>query len=296
MAPASSDSPLSGRANGAGKQVLVVKIDNTPAAQPHAGLRSADVVYIEEVEWGLTRLAAVFATEQPDVVGPVRSARITDLELLKNYGNAAFAYSGAQSKLIPVIGRSGLVDVSGDKSIRGYYRERGRRAPTNFMGKPSVLLDRAGDSAKARDIGFTFASAAPAGGWAATTLKARWPSSSLGAEYDAAKKNYALTLNGRSARAAEGGVQRATTIVVQYVKVTDSGYGDKFGGRTPMSSTVGSGTGLVLRNGQAYKMRWSRPTPTAETSFTNLAGQPLPFAPGQIWVALVNAKTPVSVR
>ena len=68
-------SPFSGRAGGAGKPVLVVKFDNTPNAQPHTGLKSADIVYVEEVEFGLTRIAAVFSSVQPRAVGPVRSAR-----------------------------------------------------------------------------------------------------------------------------------------------------------------------------------------------------------------------------
>ena len=58
-------SPFSGRPGGADKRVLVVKYDNTTNAQPHVGLRAADIVYIEEVEYGLSRLAAVFATKLP---------------------------------------------------------------------------------------------------------------------------------------------------------------------------------------------------------------------------------------
>ena len=62
--------------------VLVVKLDNTRFAQPHAGLDRADIVYIEEVEYGITRLAAVFSSNVPQRIGPVRSARITDIDLL----------------------------------------------------------------------------------------------------------------------------------------------------------------------------------------------------------------------
>lgn len=74
----------------------MVKIDDTPPAHPQAGLEDADVVYIEQVEGGLTRLAAVFSSNIPTVIGPVRSARISDIEILKQFGRVAFAYSGAQ--------------------------------------------------------------------------------------------------------------------------------------------------------------------------------------------------------
>jgi hypothetical protein len=51
---------LSGR-EGSNGPVLAVKIDDTNAAHPQIGLEDADVVYIEQVEGGLTRLAAIFS-------------------------------------------------------------------------------------------------------------------------------------------------------------------------------------------------------------------------------------------
>ena len=74
--------------------MLVVKFDNTPNAQPHSGLRKADVVYVEEVECGLTRLAAVFSTDLPKTVGPVRSARISDIDLLAQVRHAGVRLLG----------------------------------------------------------------------------------------------------------------------------------------------------------------------------------------------------------
>ena len=93
---------LSGRIGSDGP-ILAVKIDDTAPAHPQAGLEDADIVYIEQVEGGLTRLAAIFSSKIPPVIGPVRSARISDLDILQQFGRVAFAYSGAQSKLLPVI-------------------------------------------------------------------------------------------------------------------------------------------------------------------------------------------------
>jgi hypothetical protein len=64
---------------------LAVKIYDTAQAHPQAGLEDADIVYIEQVEGGLTRLAAIFSSTIPKVVGPVRSARISDIEILEQY-------------------------------------------------------------------------------------------------------------------------------------------------------------------------------------------------------------------
>ena len=288
-------SPLSGRAGGAGKPTLIVKFDNTPNAQPHSGLKKADVVYVEEVEYGLTRLAAVFATGLPKTVGPVRSARISDLELFANYGTPAFAYSGAQKKLKPYIAASALIDVSGDKGPYGYFRDGSRRAPYNFMGQPDKLVARAKTASEAPSIGFTFAKPAPDGGKAVAKITAQYPSSSAQFVWNVKSGGYDVRLNGSPAHATEGGPQRATTAGVQYVKQDDSGFGQKFGGRTPKEETVGTGKGWVFRNGKAYKITWSRPDKKSPTTFAGADGQPVAFAPGQVWVVLVNRTKPISM-
>lgn len=88
--------------------VLAVKIDNASAARPQTGLESADVVYVEQVEGGLSRLMAVYATRLPESVGPVRSVREADLELLRQFDRPILAFSGAQGRLLPLIDRAPL--------------------------------------------------------------------------------------------------------------------------------------------------------------------------------------------
>src|SRR5215469_16404214 len=85
------------------KHVLVVKIDNIVFARPQTGLTKADIVYVLPVEGGLTRFFVVFSSRFPRVIGPVRSARVDDLELLHQFGRPAFAFSGAQNNELPII-------------------------------------------------------------------------------------------------------------------------------------------------------------------------------------------------
>lgn len=91
-------SPFTGLPGRSGP-VLAVKIDNVRAARPHTGLGAADIVYVEQVEAGLTRFLAVYSSRQPPRVGPVRSARESDVELLRQFGRPALAYSGVRSAL-----------------------------------------------------------------------------------------------------------------------------------------------------------------------------------------------------
>ena len=100
---------------------------------------------------------------------------------------------------------------------------------------------------------------------------------------------------GVRATATEGGIQHASTVVLQYVRQTDSGFGDRYGGKTPKLDTVGTGKAWVLRDGRAYYVTWSRPVATGGTTFTGPDGQVVAFAPGQVWIALVNSRTKVSI-
>ncbi|HEX6887165.1 MAG TPA: DUF3048 domain-containing protein [Candidatus Nanopelagicales bacterium] len=292
-------SPLSGREGGVDAPIVVVKLDNTPAAQPHRGLTEADIVYVEPVEWGLTRLAAVFATKVPKVVGPVRSARISDIELFEQFGPVAFVYSGAQHRLWSKLQAADWYPMSQDFGSSGFHRERGtgRYAPTNLMADPRVMLDQAGDGvARTRDLGWVFDEQRPDGGTKATRVTARWPESSVQFRWNADQRAYDVWMNGRPARDTAGPkVQRASTAIIQYVKEVDSGYGDKFGGRTPLAVTVGQGKALLLRDGRAYRIRWERPTAADPTTYLDPDGRPLPFAPGQVWILLQAKERKASI-
>ncbi len=289
-------SPLTGRVLPQARPVLTVKLDNTPNAQPHAGLTRADLVYIQEVEYGITRLAAVFSSAMPDRIGPVRSARITDLDLLRQFGKPGFAYSGAQRKLLPAIASSSLVDLSPNRNVSSYTRDRSRRAPYNYFLNGPAIMKTAPKVSKSKDIGFTFDEAIPAGGVPATGASMKWGGSSAAFRYRPKAGLYEVTLNGRRAGAEESKKgQNAATVVIQYVNQTPSAYFDKAGGNTPKAETIGSGTALILRDGQAFDATWERPRAKDGTTFTGPDGQTLAFKPGQTWIVLLNKQRPATL-
>ncbi len=113
--------PLTGRPGVPRQPVVVVKIDDTASGRPQIGLESADVVYVEQVEGGLTRLAAVFASRQPTQVGPVRSVRNTDPELLASTASPALAYSGGAGVPVGRLRSSAVIDA-GPQRVGGAYR------------------------------------------------------------------------------------------------------------------------------------------------------------------------------
>ena len=289
-------SPLTGLPETAPSPVLIVKLDNTHNAQPHAGLKDADVVYIEEVEYGITRIAAVFSGVIPDHIGPVRSARITDIDLLAQFGTPAFAYSGAQRKMYPAIDGASIIDVSPRKGAEGYARDFDRRAPYNYFLDGTVALTRAPDASVDHDMGFVFSPDIPAGGTPNTKAKMKWGYAKAMFTFDPLTGLYKVNLNGYRAQAAENDLgQNAATVIIQNVQQEPSKYFDKGGGNTPHATTIGTGTAIVLRDGFSYDVTWSRPSAEVGTTFTMANGSPMAFKPGQQWFVLLNEKTPATL-
>ena len=279
--------------------VLVVKIDDTRLAHPQIGLEDADIVYIEQVEGGLTRLAAIFSSKIPTHIGPVRSARISDIELLAQYGHVAFAYSGAQSKLRPEIESADLEDLGAQRqSSTIYTTDPTRIQPYAMVLRGDLLMQLAKDKdlniAMSKPMGWSFGDA-PAGGVAINSVHLSWPASSYDAHWSEDEKRWLLDHSSEPNIAASGKHLGPVTLVIQLVSITDSIYQDKVGGVTPFSATVGEGRGYILRDGRSYEALWSRVDESSGTKWRTKSGEEISFAKGQIWVALTD-KEPVFAK
>lgn len=272
--------------------ILAVKIDDTNPAHPQVGIGSADVVYVEQVEAGLTRLLAIFSSQVPEKIGPVRSVRISDIDLLAQYGKVGFAYSGAQSKMRPVVAAANLVDLGAERnSPEIYTRDENRVAPTNMILLPKPLLAKALSKdpsaiALSRNMGWTFGDA-PEGGQAINSITIHWPNAQYSAQWSAKEKRWLLWHNGKP-NLDDAGMQLGTpTLVIQNVVITPSIYGDKFGGVTPLSQSLGTGSGYLLRDGKVFPLTWSRPSAESGTEWAS-NGKPANFAAGGIWFMLTD--------
>ncbi|MEW2612121.1 DUF3048 domain-containing protein [Streptomyces sp. NPDC047880] len=272
---------------GTSPSALVVKIDNAAAARPHTGVDAADVVYAEQVEGGLSRLIAVYATRLPKTIGPVRSARESDLELLRQFDRPTLAFSGAQKKLLPLIDKAPLKAETPGNAADAYFRGPGRPAPHNLYLTPGRIVPETPGEA-ALTTGFHYG-AAPAGGMATASRTVRYPAASFSFTWSDARDRWLVGMDGTPATTADGERMTTGTVVVQYVKVRASAFRDFLGNNTPYTETVGSGKAQVLRDGRAWDVDWKREKATDGTSFTTGDGTPVNFAEGQVWVVFAEA-------
>jgi Protein of unknown function (DUF3048) N-terminal domain/Protein of unknown function (DUF3048) C-terminal domain len=276
------------------RTAVAVKIENSDAARPQAGLEKADIVYEEEAEGGITRFMAVFQCQDVARIGPVRSARLVDVPLLQQHQQPVFAYSGASTPVLKEIGQTDVVDLNWVDAPDAYEEDPAREAPHQLFtstraqygaargrgGTPEPLfgyeedLDRKG-SRKANEVHLNFSSFADV----------FW-------SYDR-RDNVYLRSHGTTPHTLENGDQvSATNLVVLLVRRVPTPFVDAVGNPVSNFDLVGSGRGFVIRDGRAISARWERGSPDEATTLLNRDGEEIALAPGRTWVTLFPTDAP----
>jgi hypothetical protein len=276
---------------------LAVKIDNTERGRPPTALTQADVVFEEMVEGGLTRLLAVYHSQDPDAVGPVRSARSTDLFILAELGRPLFAWSGANPTFAAAVESADIIDVGVRAAPEAYRREPDRPAPYNLYAAPVQLREAAAgrDGASTpppslfsyREPGAPLPGPGvePATGFETTgagdlTTDIDW-------QWDAASASWLRSQDGTPHVDSDGERVRAANVIVRITPYRDSGVRDSVGAVVPEADAVGQGEAWLLSDGHVLRGRWEKPSPDAPTTYTDADGGSLRLTPGVTWVEVL---------
>lgn len=292
--PTLTTNPLTGLGAAPGGPVIAVKVDDTENGRPSRGIDQADVIYLEQAEGGLSRMVAVFADHRPRVEA-VRSVRTSDPELLGQYGRIVLVYSGGNRHILPLIARSTLHTVSNDQGGPGFSRDHTRPAPYNVVSDLAVVARKVSGEG-VRDVGFRFAATDSrlASAAVAPRVSTRVGATPVSWVWDAAAHTYVRTVGGALLRTADGALLGKPNVLVQFCLITpDLRDIDVNHNPSQYTHTIGSGKVVLFRNGRRIVGRWSRASLGAATTFTDLAGRPLTFAPGGLWVALVASTATV---
>ena len=274
--------------SGTNGKVLAVKFDDTVYAHPQQGIESADVVFVTQVEAGLTRVMGIYSSNYPEVLGPIRSARISDIDILAQFGKVGFLYSGSQSKLRPVLTASNIVNLSAERNPPSiYFNDPERTAPYAMMVRPNLLLEKASEVDSVKSVGWKYgARAASSKNILSATI--RWPNAVYKASWNKSERRFVLDHDNKPNLAASGEQLGSPMMVIQIATISPSEYGDKFGGVTPKTTVTGTGTGYLLRNGSVTKAIWERATPEAPTKWRLEDGTDAFFQRGQVWIFLTD--------
>jgi Protein of unknown function (DUF3048) N-terminal domain/Protein of unknown function (DUF3048) C-terminal domain len=296
--------PLTGAPVGAvaNHPALAVKIENSIDARPQTGLTSADLVYEEVVEGGITRFCAVFDSTLPPQIGPVRSIRPMDPSIAGPL-HGILAFSGGVNTYITAASNAGLQVLSQDAGSPGFHRSSPRPAPHNVYADPSVLLSQA-DAAHQAPPPAQFTIALPP---EQPSAAAAQPVSALHLtmsgvshphwDWDAGTGMWLRSENTTpSVDAAGGGRLSATNVVVLRVDVVTTSARDPAGNPVPETVLTGTGSAFVASAGHAVAATWTKGGVDDPITLTGADGQPIRLAPGNTWIELVpNGSGSVSV-
>jgi hypothetical protein len=291
--------PLRGTAAPDGDSIhrrpLVVKVANDPAARPQSGLAQADLILEIPVEGGITRYALVFQSQDPSRVGPVRSARQSDLNYLPTL-RAILAHVGASepvTKMIRDAANSGsFVDIDEFQHPEAFERISGRVAPYNAYTSGGKIREAAGDAGRARvDLpALQFdASVGTAAGKEATSLVIPYNGAGrVSYAFDPSSGTYHRTQGGSLTMDdnAKREVMPDNVVVIKTEVKEIPGTADVTGAPSVDFRATGTGTAVVLREGKRLDGTWSRQG-TEMFRFTDAAGVTIPLKPGLTWIHIV---------
>ena len=125
------------------KRPVAVMVSNQTQARPQSGLSKADIVFEMLTEGNVTRFMAIYQSMEPDVVGPVRSAREYFFDLADNY-EAVYIYQGAANFINDLIKEKDIDHLEGaqyDDDGHLFVREPFRKTPHNSYLQFNAVYD-----------------------------------------------------------------------------------------------------------------------------------------------------------
>ena len=288
--------PLTGvvAADVAVRPALAIKVENSGEARPQTGLDQADLVWEQVVEGGISRFVAVYQSQVPAEVGPIRSVRPMDPAITAPL-HGLIAFSGGQPQFVQDLKNAGLQVISMDAGADGFYRKKGvGPAPHNVYGTTQTFWDQAdGEHSAAPAAQFVMAKSPER----ATAVVAGGPSSTVAVHlsgyarpswtWDAGTGTWLRAEGSAPAVVRSGARIAATNVVTLKVQVVNSGTTDPAGNPVPETVLEGSGEATVSSGGKTVTGTWTKTGTDAVLTLATADGAVLTLAPGVTWVELV---------
>jgi hypothetical protein len=271
------------------RPALAVKVDNYIQARPQSGLDSADIVFEEPVEGGITRFVAVFQCQEATMVGPIRSARNIDIGILGEFGRPLLVSVGGINPVLDNLANSPIIENDLRTHASVVQNPPGRYPPYDTYAATSALwaLQSSQDTPPAPVFEY---STTVSTGVPAASVSIPYPGSNVVWTYDPGTKQYLRAYGSSPDQLADGTQNSAATVIVQSVQITYGPWLENDVGGLEVQANLyenASGPVEIFRNGVEITGTWQRDSLGQPTQFVSVTGTPIPMQPGRTWVELV---------
>ena len=285
---------------------VTCKIDNAPAGRPQFNLNKTDIVFVEMVEGGLTRLVATWNSQPVDKVGPVRSVRPMDADIAAPYGGV-FCYSGGVPQFVSLLQETSLylADETSQQSVKpnSFSRTTERPAPHNVVVDMKLLQSQQKDLGAPKPM-FVYSKFLPeTQSYDPSTVSSGLSTKDVTVKYPGATSFWSgdgkgSLLRNQDGKSHEDGASKdqikAKNVVVLEVEI-DSSIVDPKNGVVPRTIMISGGRAWVFEDGRHVKGTWSKASQTAPIVLLDSTGAPIKLAPGNTWVELMPSTAKITI-
>ena len=283
-------SPLTGSLvsdEAATKQAVTgIMIENSPDARPQSGLKNSGVVFEAIAEGGSTRVLVLYQSENPQLIGPVRSVRLYDAEWLAAF-DASIAHVGGSAFGLDEVRNGTYRDIDQFFNSDYYWRSTDRYAPHNVYTSFAKMddLNTAKGYTSSTFTGFSRTDGKPSNTPNATNINVEISSYLFNSSYiyDATTNTYARYQAGEAHLDREDGQITPSVVIAMFVDETtvfEDGYRESI-------TTIGNGRAVIFQNGTANEAIWHKNSKKDQITFTDAAGLDIPLVRGQTWITAV---------
>jgi hypothetical protein len=268
------------------RPALMVKVDNHPRARPQTGLDLADLVFEVRAE-GITRFAAVFQSELPEPVGPVRSSRTSDFDLLRGLDTPLYASSGGNDYVTNGLRSLPIVELT-NRTRTEYFRDFSRVSPHNLYVNGRDLYALVDSDELPTPVPW-FGYGPPERDLPDTAVAATGPvriaytgSPLVTHEWDESVGGWLRTQDGAPHLTVDGD-QLAPENVAIFITDYTTSPADAI---SPEVRSVGRGSLVVLTAGHIITGTWERETAESKPVLTDDDGEAIVLTAGRTWVLM----------
>ena len=279
------------------RRPIMVRVGNDPGARPQVALNEADLVYEEVVEWWVTRFTAIYLSQDPEMIAPIRSARLINLHLTPQY-QGALANSGGSDQVRWELSQSDMVNLDEFYSPQPYFYRENEGWQTRLAFNAAVAREYMANNDLEADVklrGFTFSPKIDLKDFPqeavgeAEVVIVPYPrqTSQTTWEYDPISGKYLRFTSGEPMMDFAGNQITASNVIIYFTEHQETDIVEDSNGATSIRIVAtGFGTAWIGRDGKILKGNWETNGRETPKFFFN-DGQPIPLKPGNSWVEVV---------